>query len=143
MSATPNTPHSSQQIAQRRKPGPHTSMFLRMLIRAAVLRRGRAAAALFAMVVAAAVATAMMNLYVDVQAKLRTEFRNYGANVVVVAKESQPLPADALTKIESALGPKTLAVPFSYAVARTHAGQSVVVVGTDFLRARQPVTAAH
>ena len=137
MSATPNTPHSSQQIAQRRKPGPHTSMFLRMLIRAAVLRRGRAAAALFAMVVAAAVATAMMNLYVDVQAKLRTEFRNYGANVVVVAKESQPLPADALTKIESALGPKTLAVPFSYAVARTQAGQSVVVVGTDFLRARQ------
>jgi len=112
-------------------------MFLRMLIRAAVLRRGRAASALFAMVVAAAVATAMMNLYVDVQAKLRTEFRNYGANVVVVAKESQPLPADALTKIESALGPKTLAVPFSYAVARTQESQSVVVVGTDFLRARQ------
>jgi putative ABC transport system permease protein len=89
------------------------------------------------MVVAAAVATAMMNLYVDVQAKLRTEFRNYGANVVVVAKESQALPADALEKIESALGPKTLAVPFSYAVARTKNGQSVVVVGTDFARARQ------
>jgi putative ABC transport system permease protein len=112
-------------------------MFLRMLIRAAVLRRGRAASALFAMVVAAAVATAMMNLYVDVQAKLRTEFRSYGANVVVVARDGQPLPADALRKIESRLGPKTLAVPFSYAVARTTAGQSVVVVGTDFTRARQ------
>jgi putative ABC transport system permease protein len=112
-------------------------MFVRMLIRAAVLRRGRAASALLAMVVAAAVATAMMNLYVDVQAKLRTEFRNYGANVVVVAKENQALPADALDKIESALGPKTLAVPFSYAVARTKNGQSVVVVGTDFGRARQ------
>ena len=46
-------------------------MFLRMLVRAAVLRRGRAASALLAMVVAAAVATAMLNLYVDVQAKLR------------------------------------------------------------------------
>jgi putative ABC transport system permease protein len=79
----------------------------------------------------------MMNLYVDVQAKLRTEFRNYGANVVIVAKDGQSLPADALTKIESALGPKTLAVPFSYAVARTKDGQSVVVVGTDFSRARQ------
>jgi putative ABC transport system permease protein len=112
-------------------------MFFRMLIRAAMLRRGRAASALLAMVVAAAVATAMMNLYVDVQAKLRTEFRNYGANVVVVTKEGQTLPADALTKIESALGPKTLAVPFSYAVARTNNGQSVVVVGTDFTRARQ------
>ena len=137
MSVTPNTPQSPEQIAQRRKPGPHTSMFVRMLIRAAILRRGRAASALFAMVVAAAVATAMMNLYVDVQAKLRTEFRNYGANVVVVAKEGQALPADSLAKIASSLSPKTLAVPYSYAVARTKDGQSVVVVGTDFTRARQ------
>ena len=129
--------HTPQQVAERRSTVPHTSMFVRMLIRAAVLRRGRAASALFAMVVAAAVATAMMNLYVDVQAKLRTEFRSYGANVVVVAKENQPFPPDALSKIESALGPKTLAVPFSYAVARTQDGQSVVVVGTDFARAHQ------
>lgn len=112
-------------------------MFVRMLIRAAVLRRGRAASALLAMVVAAAVATAMMNLYVDVQAKLRTEFRNYGANVVVVAKEGQSLPADSLARVESSLGARTLAVPFAYAVARTKDGQSVVVVGTDFTRARQ------
>jgi hypothetical protein len=51
-------------------------MFLRMLMRAAVLRRGRAASALIAMVVAAAVTTAMLNLSVDVQTKLRKEFRN-------------------------------------------------------------------
>jgi putative ABC transport system permease protein len=79
----------------------------------------------------------MMNLYVDVQAKLRTEFRSYGANVVIVAKDGQSLPGDALAKVESVLGAKTLAVPFSYAVARTKDGQSVVVVGTDFARARQ------
>lgn len=136
MSASPIL-HTPQQVADRRSGVPHTSMFVRMLIRAAVLRRGRAASALFAMVVAAAVATAMMNLYVDVQAKLRTEFRSYGANVVVVAKDNQPFPSDALSKIESTLGPKTLAVPFSYAVARTQEGQSVVVVGTDFARAHQ------
>ena len=129
-----NTP---EQVADRRAHGPHISMFGRMLLRAAVLRRRRAASALLAMIVAAAVATAMMNLYVDVQAKLRTEFRNYGANVVIVAKDGQSLPADALAKIESVLGSKTLAVPFSYAVARTHDGQSVVVVGTDFARARE------
>jgi putative ABC transport system permease protein len=137
MSTSPSVVHTPQQVAERRAHRPHTSMFVRMLIRAAVLRRGRAASALFAMVVAAAVATAMMNLYVDVQAKLRTEFRNYGANVVVVAKNGQALPADALTRVESALGPKPLAVPFAYAVARTKDGRSVVVVGTDFTRARQ------
>lgn len=126
-----------RQVADRRAQAPHTSMFARMLLRAAVLRRRRAAAALLAMIVAAAVATAMMNLYVDVQAKLRSEFRNYGANVVIVAKQGQALPPDALAKVESVLGAKTLAVPFSYAVARTKDGQSVVVVGTDFARARQ------
>jgi putative ABC transport system permease protein len=137
MSTTPGTLLTPRQVADRRAHAPHTSMFTRMLLRAAVLRRRRAASALLAMIVAAAVATAMMNLYVDVQAKLRTEFRNYGANVVIVAKDGQSLPADALAKVESVLGAKTLAVPFSYAVARTKDGQSVVVVGTDFARARQ------
>ena len=137
MSAGPDTPNTSEQVAARRAHSPHTSMFARMIFRAAVLRRGRAAAALVAMIVAAAVATAMMNLYVDVQAKLRTELRNYGANVIIVAKEGQSLPADALARVESVLGSKTLAVPFSYAVARTKDGRSVVVVGTDFRRARQ------
>src|ERR1022692_4796817 len=136
-STVPGTLLTPKQVADRRAHAPHTSMFARMLVRAAVLRRRRAASALLAMVVAAAVATAMMNLYVDVQAKLRTEFRNYGANVVIVGKDGQSLPADALAKVESTLGAKTLAVPFSYAVARTKDGQSVVVVGTDFPRARQ------
>src|SRR6202158_4819249 len=134
--STVGTFHTPKQVADRAARAPHTSpsvsMFGRMLLRAAVLRRRRAASALLAMIVAAAVATAMMNLYVDVQAKLRTEFRNYGANVVIVAKEGQAFPGDALAKVESVLGGKTLAVPFAYAVARTRDGQSVVVVGTDF-----------
>jgi len=109
-------------------------MFLRMLLRAAVLRRGRAASALLAMVVAAAVATAMMNLYVDVQAKLRKEFRSYGANIVVVGKDGASLPQDALGRVETALAGKGTAVPFAYVVARTQSGQSVVVAGTDFER---------
>src|SRR5512132_1546287 len=97
-------------VAERRAGAPHTSMFLRMLLRAAVLRRGRAASALLAMIVAAAVATAMMNLYVDVQAKLRKEFRSYGANIVVVGKDGTSLPADALQKIGTTLGGRGMAV---------------------------------
>ena len=122
----------AQAVAAKRNDVPHTSMFLRMLVRAAVLRRGRAASALLAMVVAAAVATAMLNLYVDVQAKLRKEFRNYGANVVVVGQGGQSLPADALAKVQSTLSGRGLAVPFAYVVARTADGQSIVVSGTDF-----------
>lgn len=118
-------------VARRRAAAPHTSMFFRMLVRAAVLRRGRAASALLAMVVAAAVATAMLNLYVDVQAKLRREFRKYGANVVVVARDGQDLPSDTLSAIGSVLGGGGITIPFAYAVARTADGHSVVVAGTD------------
>ena len=124
-------------LVNRRSAKPHTSMFLRMLMRAAVLRRGRAASALLAMVVAAAVATAMLNLYVDVQAKLRKEFRNYGANIVVVAKDGQALPNDALDKVNSALAGHGLAVPFAYVVARTSDGQSIVVAGTNLDQVRK------
>jgi putative ABC transport system permease protein len=121
----------TSQVARRRAAAPHTSMFMRMLVRAAVLRRGRAASALLAMVVAAAVATAMLNLYVDVQAKLRREFRKYGANIVVVAKDGQTLPPDTLSTVGAVLGRGGIAVPFAYAVARTTDGHSVVVAGTD------------
>jgi len=112
-------------------------MFLRMLVRAAVLRRGRAVSALLAMVVAAAVATAMLNLYVDVQAKLRREFRNYGANIIVGGKNGTPLPADTLARVSSTLAGRGLAAPFAMVVARTSDGQPVVVAGTDFDRVRQ------
>jgi putative ABC transport system permease protein len=134
MSTVPRTP---QSVAERRAAAPNASMFLRMLLRAAVVRRGRAASALLAMVVAAAVATAMMNLYVDVQAKLRREFRSYGANVVVVGKDGASLPPEAIGKVEDVLGGRGMAVPFAYVVARTSAGQSVVVAGTDFGRVQR------
>lgn len=131
-----SSPETSN-VARRRAAVPHTSMFLRMLWRAAVLRRGRAASALLAMVVAAAVATAMLNLYVDVQAKLRREFRKYGANVVVVARDGQSLPDNTLTTVRSVVGSGGIAVPFAYAVARTSDGRSVVVAGTDFGQAQK------
>ena len=125
------------ELARSRSSARHQSMFLRMLMRAAVLRRGRAASALLAMMVAAAAATAMLNLYVDVQAKLRKEFRNYGANIVVVAKDGQALPAGAFQKVESVLAGRGIAVPFAYVVARTTDGQSVVVCGIDFDQVRK------
>src|SRR4029077_5298453 len=132
--ARPSAP--TQRIGGRAR-APRTSMFLRMLVRAAVLRRGRAVSALFAMVVAAAVVTAMLNLYVDVQAKLQREFRSYGANVILVGKDGSSLPADALQRVESTLAGRGIAAPFALVIARTSDGQPVVVAGADFDRVRQ------
>jgi putative ABC transport system permease protein len=129
--------HQARDLAASRKHAPHRSMLLRMLVRAAILRRGRATSALFAMVVAAAVATAMLNLYVDVQAKLRREFRNYGANIILVGKNGASLPAESLARVDSVLAGHGSAAPFALVVARTADGQPIVVAGTDFDRVRQ------
>src|SRR6266851_1530101 len=132
-----NAFNSGADVAAKRENAPHTSMFMRMLLRAAVLRRGRAAAALFAMVVAAAVATAMLNLYVDVQAKLRREFRNYGANIILVGRDGTSLPPDAVSQAESVVAGRGVVAPFALVVARTSDGQAIVVAGSDFERVRQ------
>ena len=129
--------HQARDLAASREHAPHRSMLLRMLVRAAILRRGRATSALFAMVVAAAVATAMLNLYVDVQAKLRREFRNYGANIILVGKNGASLPAESLPRVDSVLAGHGTAAPFALVVARTADGQPIVVAGTDFDRVRQ------
>ena len=129
--------HPARDLAASRAHAPHTSMFVRMLLRAAVLRRGRAASALFAMVVAAAVATAMLNLYVDVQAKLQREFRNYGANIILVGKNGASLSTGSLGQIDSVLAGRGIAAPFALIVARTSDGQPIVVAGTDFDRVKQ------
>jgi putative ABC transport system permease protein len=128
---------SAREVAAGRTRGRHTSMFVRMLLRAAVLRRGRAASALFAMIVAAAVATAMLNLYVDVQAKLRHEFRNYGANIILVGKDGASLPAETSAQVESVVAGRGIVAPFAMVVAKTSDGQPVVVAGADFDRVRQ------
>ncbi len=113
-----------------------SGMFFRMMMRAALVRKGRATAALMAVVVAAAVATAMLNVYIDTQAKLQREFRNYGANLVIVAQNGKPLPADTLTTVDAVLRGHGVAVPFAYAVVQASKGKAVVVAGTDFARAK-------
>ena len=127
----------ARDLAASRAQAKHTSMLWRMLVRAAILRRGRAASALLAMVVAATVATAMLNLYVDVQAKLEREFRNYGANLILVGKGGASLPANALSQVDSTLAGRGIAAPFGLVVARTKDGQPIVVAGVDFDRVKQ------
>jgi putative ABC transport system permease protein len=91
----------------------------------------KAAAALAALAIAGAAATAMLNLYVDVQVKLRKEFRKFGANIIIEAKPGEGFSPDAFAQIQSAVAGRGLAVPFAYAVARSDKGQPVVVAGAD------------
>jgi len=117
--------------------GSRGQMFMRMLSRATLVRRGRSLTALFAVLVASAVTTATLNLYTDVQAKLHKEFRSYGANVVITANDGASLPTDALARVDSLLAGRGTAAPFAFAVARTSDGSPIVVAGTEMERVRK------
>jgi putative ABC transport system permease protein len=110
---------------------------LGMLHRSLVHRRARSLSALVAMTVSAGVATALLTLYADLDAKLHKEFRSFGANIVITAPATAPLRPGALTKVREAAGPEALAAEFAYAVATTDRGTPVVVAGTDFAATRK------
>jgi putative ABC transport system permease protein len=112
-------------------------MFVRLLVRAATVRRSRTLTAFFAIAIAAAVATALLNLYVDLESKLSTEFRKFGANVVVVANQGQSLSPELVTNIQTTLPKGAVAVPFAYVVANTSSGRPIVIAGTNFEAARR------
>ena len=88
------------------------------------------------MTVSAAVATALLTLYADLDSKLHHEFRSFGANVIVSAAAAPAgaaaaLPIDVLARVQAIAGPDAVVAPFAFAVATTDRGTPVVVAGMD------------
>lgn len=106
-------------------------MFLHLLRRGLTARGNRPMIALIALTVAAAIITATLSLYSGLEDKLNREFRSYGANVTLAAAIGQSLPENAIAKVQNALPPASLVVPFAFAIAHTANGDAVVVAGTD------------
>jgi putative ABC transport system permease protein len=106
--------------------------------RSLVHRRARSLSALIALTVSAAVATALLTLYADLDSKLHHEFRSFGANIVITAADStRGLEPDAIQRVRAAAGPDAQAAEFGYAIATTDRGTPVVVAGTDFAAVRK------
>ena len=114
----------------------HGRMFFRMLLRPLIVRRGSSAIAVLAIMVAATAATAMLNLFTDMQVKLRGDFRGYGANLIVTPTTGTTLASDALQKVEAQLRENEVAAPFGYVIAKAD-GQAVVIAGLDVGRTRK------
>ncbi len=114
-------------------------LFSRILVRSVIVRRGPTLTALLGIMTAASVATAMLNLYADFDARMQNEFRGYGSNVIVTSALGpwHALPADALSRVDSVIGSGGTAAPFGYIVATAPDGSAVVVSGTDFNRAQK------
>ena len=112
-------------------------MFLRILLRSALGRRSRTLTALLGITIASAVATTMLNLYVDIESKLTKEFNKFGANILLVAKPGETFSAETLERIRTVLPASDSAIPVAYAVAKTSERKPVVVAGIDIEKMRK------
>jgi putative ABC transport system permease protein len=106
-------------------------LLLRLLLKAAWVRKDRAFTALISVAVAATIATAALTVYYDLESKLSREFRSFGANVVVTRHEDSLTPAE-LAQMKNILAGTGEIVPVAYAVATaTSDGSKVVIGGAD------------
>lgn len=66
------------------------SMFWRLVIRALRLRMQRVSVVFAALMVGAAIVTAMSAVYFDINAKMSQELRTFGANFLLVRRTAAP-----------------------------------------------------
>src|SRR6185312_12924472 len=105
-----------------------TQLLLRLLFKAAWVRKDRAFTALVSVAVVATIATAALTIYSDLEGKLSREFRGFGANVIVT-KNSGALTPGELAGIRKTLSAGAEIVPVGYAIATEAASKSRIVVG--------------
>jgi putative ABC transport system permease protein len=117
-----------------------TQLLLRLLFKAAWVRKDRAFTALVSVAVVATIATAALTIYSDLEGKLSREFRGFGANVVVT-KASGNLTGEELSEIDKIVGARGEVVPVAYAVANFSEGGRIVVGGADLDKLRKLNTA--
>lgn len=114
----------------------HPRLFLRLLFKAAWVRKDRALIALISVAVVATIATAALTVYSDLENKLSREFRSFGANVVITSRNGA-LTSDMLSQIEAGLGSTGMVVPVAYAIATGPNDAKVVVGGADLRALRE------
>jgi putative ABC transport system permease protein len=114
-----------------------SQLLLRLLFKAAWVRKDRAFTALVSVAVVATIATAALTIYSDLEGKLSREFRGFGANVVVTKTSDALAPAE-LINIRKIVGSTGEVVPIAYAIAtETTSNSKIVVGGADIEKLRQ------
>ncbi len=113
-------------------------MFARLVRRGLWQRKSRALVAVLALTLAATLTAALLNLYVDAQRKIQSEFRRYGANLMVTPRvtagensAAELLPGALARQLKRDFVPDrlTAVVPYLYAVVELK-DESVVLAGT-------------
>lgn len=107
-------------------------MYFRMITASLVRRRSRMLVALLAIAIGATILSGLVTIYYDVPRQMGAEFRNYGANMILVAADDAFSQED-LDQALSYLGEDVLvgAAPYRYESVRINE-QPILAAATDF-----------
>ena len=107
------------------------SMFWRVLRRSIFANRGRLSVILLALGAGSAVTAALLNLQVDAKRRVTTEFRSFGANVVISPRgDSQVLNGKVFDRIPTKANDEPVAkAELLYGVVEASAEQGDAVIG--------------
>ena len=110
-------------------------MFLRMITASLLRRRSRMLIALLSIAIGATILSGLVTIYYDVPRQMGAQFRSYGANMILLAKEGESLTTDTLQDALGTIPEDRLvgATPYRYVrLDMTSRQQSFTTAGTDF-----------
>ena len=110
-------------------------MFLRMITASLLRRRSRMLIALLSIGIGATILAGLVTIYVDVPRQMGAQFRSYGANMILLPRESGSLTSETLAEALAAIPEEELvgAAPYRYVrLDMTSRQQSFTAAGTDF-----------
>ena len=110
-------------------------MFLRMITASLLRRRSRMLIALLSIAVGATILAGLVTIYYDVPRQMSAQFRNYGANMILLPEDGASLSQDAAEKALAAIPDSALigATPYRYIRLDMVSRQlSFTSGGTDF-----------
>jgi putative ABC transport system permease protein len=108
-------------------------VLLRVIAKALWVRPGKLFLSLTALTVGATLASAFLNLYLDLPNKMSSEFRTLGPNLIIAPRgQNQTFPAEIERRIASER-PEVATLPWLYAIGKVD-GRDVILGGTDLTR---------
>src|SRR5580765_5619596 len=110
-------------------------MFWRVIRRSVFANRGRLLVILLALGAGAAITAALLNLQVDAKRRITTEFRAFGPNVVLVAKDSSTISG---TLPESVIS----SVPIHLTAGDVHLSSTLYLIASVFVPSSGKTTPA-
>ena len=113
-------------------------MYFKMITSSLMRRRSRMLVALLAVAIGATILSGLVTIYYDVPRQMGQEFRSYGANVLLVSANTEPLKTSDVERAKAIVPSEKLVgiAPFRYETMKIN-NQPFLVAGTDFVEVQK------